>query len=81
MKLALVLLVLLPLALSASLGESESETAKRSLIDLVIHHLHSLDLSKGCVKACEENVAGIGEFFCEAACKILLQSTHSTASP
>ncbi|GAB1599521.1 hypothetical protein Ahia01_000229400 [Argonauta hians] len=74
MKLALILLVLLPLAYASTYLDDET-IVKRSLIDVVIHHLQSLDLSKGCVKACEENVGGIE--FCRIQTPQLSPEEHA----
>ncbi|CAI9736017.1 Hypothetical predicted protein [Octopus vulgaris] len=74
MKAVLFFLALVPMVLCASLY-SEDEIDKRISIDDIIAHLQNLDLSGGCVNACEDYVGGFWTFLCSAACKVLLEQT------
>uniref|UniRef100_A0A0L8FGZ6 Uncharacterized protein n=1 Tax=Octopus bimaculoides TaxID=37653 RepID=A0A0L8FGZ6_OCTBM len=74
MKIVLFFLALVPLVLSASVY-SDDVIDKRFSIDDIIKHLQQLDLSGGCVAACEKYVGDFWQFMCSAACKIVLEQT------
>ncbi|CAI9736016.1 Hypothetical predicted protein [Octopus vulgaris] len=74
MKAVLFFLALVPMVLCASLY-SDDEIEKRLSIDDIITHLQKLDLSGGCVAACETYVGDFWTFLCSAACKIILEQT------
>uniref|UniRef100_A0A0L8GVS8 Uncharacterized protein n=1 Tax=Octopus bimaculoides TaxID=37653 RepID=A0A0L8GVS8_OCTBM len=70
MKLVLLFLVLLPIVFAASFYDEEVD--KRFSLSDLIQHVKNLDLSGGCVQACEDNVKQFWTFMCELACKTIL---------
>lgn len=72
MKFTLILLLILPLAMAASvsLGEEGEDIDKRMSFADVIALLKSLNLTGDCSKACQTHVADFAQFLCDAACKM-----------
>uniref|UniRef100_A0A0L8GWF1 Uncharacterized protein n=1 Tax=Octopus bimaculoides TaxID=37653 RepID=A0A0L8GWF1_OCTBM len=70
MKLVLLFLVLLPIVFAASFYDEEVD--KRFSLGELVDHVRKLDLSSGCVQACEDNVKDFWTFMCGLACQVIL---------